>query len=72
MRVTRVVSNAPLQYDHVKIQVVATKPSLTFFDAGKIRETGTNVWVDEDEWDVCIDQSRLISDAMTVSPIAEL
>ena len=54
-RWTRVISNAPpLQYDNVKIQVVATKPSLTFFNAGEMRETGTNVWVDEDEWDVRI------------------
>ena len=52
---TRAVSNASLlQYDNVKTQVVATKPSLTFFNAGEIRETGTNVWVDEDEWDVRI------------------
>ncbi|KAF9651638.1 flavoprotein [Thelephora ganbajun] len=40
-----------LSYNNVKIQVVATKPSLTFFNAKKTRETGTNVWVDEDEWD---------------------
>jgi len=43
-----------LQYDKVKIEVVATKASLTFFDAAKIKETGTDVWVDEDEWDVRI------------------
>lgn len=47
-----------LQYDNVKIQAVATKPSLTFFDAGKIRETGVSVWVDEDEWDVRIPNHR--------------
>ena len=51
----RDISNAPTsQYDNVKIQVIATKASLTFFNAGKIKETGTNVWVDEDEWDVRI------------------
>lgn len=55
MRAARVVSNAPSsQYKDVKIQVVATKPSLTFFNAEKMREEGTNVWVDEDEWDVRI------------------
>ncbi|KAF9778596.1 flavoprotein [Thelephora terrestris] len=40
-----------LSYDTIKIQVVATKPSLTFFDALKLKQTGTSVWVDEDEWD---------------------
>ena len=54
------------------MQVIATKPSLTFYNAEKMRETGTNVWVDEDEWDVRIHRSQLISDVMTVSPIAEL
>jgi phosphopantothenoylcysteine decarboxylase len=49
------IANPPsLQYDTVKIQVVATKPSLTFFDALKLKQTGTSVWVDEDEWDVRI------------------
>ncbi|KAI0322047.1 flavoprotein [Amylostereum chailletii] len=38
-------------YDNVLIQVVATKPSLTFFNADDIRKQGVNVWLDEDEWD---------------------
>ena len=51
--------NTPsLQYDNVEVQVVATKPALTFFDAGKISETGASVWVDEDEWDVRIPNHR--------------
>lgn len=57
-----------MQYDHVKIQVVATKPSLIFFNAERIKEIGTNVWVDEDEWDVRIRQSFfLIPDVMTAT-----
>ncbi|KIM25408.1 hypothetical protein M408DRAFT_17295 [Serendipita vermifera MAFF 305830] len=40
-----------LKYDRVKIQVVATKPSLGFFDAAGLQErTGVNVWQDEEEW----------------------
>lgn len=62
----------PLQYDHVKIQVVATKPSLIFFNAQKIKETGVNVWADEDEWDVRTHQPLLIRGSMTVSLAVEL
>jgi hypothetical protein len=40
----------------VKIEVVATKASLTFFDAGDVQE-GARVWTDEDEWTVCLDVS---------------
>ena len=47
------ISNLPsLQYDNVEVQVIATKSSLTFFNAKTLRDTGTDVWVDEDEWDV--------------------
>jgi phosphopantothenoylcysteine synthetase/decarboxylase len=54
----RAISNVlSLQYDHVRVQVVATKSSLVFLNAGMIKEMGTNVWVDEDEWDVRILQS---------------
>jgi hypothetical protein len=39
------------QYDKVKVQVIATKPSLGFFDAVGLQEsTGVNVWRDEEEW----------------------
>lgn len=39
------------QYERVKIQVVATKPSLGFFDAASLQErTGVSVWQDEEEW----------------------
>lgn len=38
------------QYNNVKVQVIATKASLSFFDADVV---GTHVWVDENEWDVC-------------------
>ncbi|PVF93927.1 flavo protein [Serendipita vermifera] len=40
-----------LKYDRVKVQVVATKPSLGFYNAAEIRQKlGVNVWQDEDEW----------------------
>ncbi|KIP04858.1 hypothetical protein PHLGIDRAFT_31156 [Phlebiopsis gigantea 11061_1 CR5-6] len=39
-----------LKHENVKIEVVATKASFTFFDAGAIREAGSRVWRDEDEW----------------------
>jgi hypothetical protein len=39
------------QYDQLKVQVIATKASLGFFDAVGLRErTGVNVWQDEEEW----------------------
>jgi len=37
----------------VKVEVVATKASLTFFDEALIKQHGVNVWKDEDEWKVC-------------------
>ncbi|KAF7289931.1 flavoprotein [Mycena indigotica] len=39
-----------LRYNNVKVELVATKPSLTFFSADSIRRTGVRVWTDEDEW----------------------
>ncbi|KAI0051403.1 flavoprotein [Auriscalpium vulgare] len=39
-----------LSYRNVAVQVVATKPSLTFFNPEDIRTSGVNVWTDEDEW----------------------
>lgn len=43
-----------LQYRNVKVEVVSTKASTTFFDAQAIRDAGTRVWRDEDEWNVSI------------------
>jgi len=39
-----------LSYDKVKVEVVATKNSLVFFDRKQIQAAGSRVWVDEDEW----------------------
>jgi phosphopantothenoylcysteine decarboxylase len=39
-----------LNYDKVKIQVVATKPSLVFYSREEIEQAGSRVWSDEDEW----------------------
>ncbi|KAI5897169.1 flavoprotein [Schizophyllum commune H4-8] len=39
-----------LQYDCVKVEVVATKPSLAFYSPEEIERTGSRVWTDEDEW----------------------
>ncbi|KAF9262924.1 flavoprotein [Marasmius fiardii PR-910] len=39
-----------LKYAKVKVEVVATKPSLTFFDTTEIVKTGARVWTDRDEW----------------------
>ncbi|KIK70454.1 hypothetical protein GYMLUDRAFT_32476 [Collybiopsis luxurians FD-317 M1] len=36
-----------LKYARVKVQVVATKPSLTFFN---VHDVQCSVWTDEDEW----------------------
>ncbi|KAF7323866.1 O-methylsterigmatocystin oxidoreductase [Mycena kentingensis (nom. inval.)] len=38
------------RYANVKVQVVATKPSLAFYSADEIRSLGVRVWRDEDEW----------------------
>lgn len=40
-----------LTFDKVSVQVVATKPSLVFYNPSDIRKHGVNVWTDEDEWD---------------------
>ncbi|KAF8073900.1 flavoprotein [Lyophyllum atratum] len=39
-----------LGYQKVKVEVVATKPSLAFYTKEDIKEAGSRVWVDEDEW----------------------
>ncbi|KAF5369576.1 hypothetical protein D9758_002485 [Tetrapyrgos nigripes] len=39
-----------LQYDKVKVQVVSTQASLTFFDVDDVKKLDVRVWVDKDEW----------------------
>ncbi|KAI6138769.1 flavoprotein [Pisolithus tinctorius] len=39
-----------LRYKNVKVEVVSTKSSLTFFDAKDVEEAGSRVWTDHDEW----------------------
>ncbi|KAI6145687.1 flavoprotein [Pisolithus thermaeus] len=39
-----------LRYRNVKVEVVSTKSSLTFFDAKDVEEAGSRVWTDDDEW----------------------
>ncbi|KAF7768021.1 hypothetical protein Agabi119p4_7264 [Agaricus bisporus var. burnettii] len=39
-----------LTYENVKVEVVVTKPSLTFFNREDIESCGVHVWTDEDEW----------------------
>ncbi|KAI0736345.1 flavoprotein [Fomitopsis betulina] len=39
-----------ISYKHVRVEVVATKPSIAFFDVPAVERTGARVWRDEDEW----------------------
>ncbi|EGN98498.1 hypothetical protein SERLA73DRAFT_183545 [Serpula lacrymans var. lacrymans S7.3] len=39
-----------LQYANVKVEVVSTTKSLSFFKAADVIEAGSRVWTDEDEW----------------------
>ncbi|EMD40190.1 hypothetical protein CERSUDRAFT_151213 [Gelatoporia subvermispora B] len=39
-----------LSYENVAVQVVATKASLSFFDAHAVEQAGATLWRDEDEW----------------------
>lgn len=39
-----------LQYKDIKVEVVATKPSVAFFDVAAVERAGARVWRDEDEW----------------------
>ncbi|KAL1719027.1 flavoprotein [Schizophyllum commune] len=39
-----------LKYNRVKVEVVATKPSLAFYSTNEIERAGSRVWTDEDEW----------------------
>ncbi|KAJ3830244.1 flavoprotein [Lentinula raphanica] len=39
-----------LKHTNVKVEVVATQPSLTFFNVEDIVKAGSRVWVDQDEW----------------------
>ncbi|EJC98833.1 flavo protein [Fomitiporia mediterranea MF3/22] len=39
-----------LKYENVRVEVIATDASLTFFDQEEILDAGLRVWTDEDEW----------------------
>ncbi|KAM6494404.1 Flavoprotein [Amanita muscaria] len=39
-----------LSYDKVKVEVVATKPSLAFYSKEDAQRAGSRVWTDDDEW----------------------
>ncbi|KAL0960721.1 hypothetical protein HGRIS_005747 [Hohenbuehelia grisea] len=39
-----------LRYRNVRVEVVASKPSLTFFSQDDIVKAGSRVWTDDDEW----------------------
>ncbi|KAJ3721980.1 flavoprotein [Lentinula raphanica] len=39
-----------LKHTNVKVEVVATQSSLTFFNVEDIVKAGSRVWVDQDEW----------------------
>lgn len=39
-----------LSYANVKVEVAATTPSLYFYTPQEIKEAGSRVWRDEDEW----------------------
>ncbi|GJE95450.1 flavoprotein [Phanerochaete sordida] len=39
-----------LNYEKVKVEVVATKAAFTFFQPEEIRHAGSRIWRDEDEW----------------------
>ena len=38
------------QYRNVKVEVVATEASLSFYDHQEIEKTGVRVWRNKDEW----------------------
>lgn len=42
------------QYQNVRVEVVATKESLAFYDPADVVKAGARVWTDEDEWSVNI------------------
>lgn len=41
-----------LQHDNVKVEVVATDASLTFYDSAAIVKAGSRIWTNRDEWRV--------------------
>lgn len=41
-----------MQYQNVKVEVISTKASMAFFDVQAIRDAGSRVWRDEDDWRV--------------------
>ncbi|KAG1835517.1 flavoprotein [Suillus variegatus] len=44
------IVSALLQYQNVRVEVVATKESLAFYDPVDVVNAGARVWTDEDEW----------------------
>ncbi|KAG2107932.1 flavoprotein [Suillus discolor] len=44
------IVSALLQYQNVRVEVVATKESLAFYDPADVVNAGARVWTDEDEW----------------------
>ena len=49
LAVTQAV-NLPSQYQNVKVEVVATKASLSFYDSQEVAKSAVRVWRDADEW----------------------
>ncbi|KAG6868153.1 hypothetical protein C0993_007097 [Termitomyces sp. T159_Od127] len=45
-----ILTCAFFQYQNVRVEVVATKPSLAFYSRTDISDAGSRVWTDEDEW----------------------
>lgn len=43
-----------MQYNKVKVEVVATKTSLAFYNRKDVESSGVRVWSDEDEWNVSL------------------
>jgi len=39
-----------VQYRKVKVEVVASKTSLEFYDRKQVEATGSRIWLDDDEW----------------------
>ncbi|KAF8120594.1 flavoprotein [Boletus edulis] len=39
-----------LRYSNVKVEVVATKQSLAFFNTTDVEQAGARLWTDDDEW----------------------
>ncbi|KAJ8523167.1 hypothetical protein ONZ45_g272 [Pleurotus djamor] len=61
-----------VRYEQVKVEVVATKASMTFFQKWDIDKHGVRVWTDDDEWTVGHQLAELLNPVTHTNTLAKI